>query len=143
MNDEEIIDLYWRRNEAAIQETSQKYNALCRSVARRVLRDERDTDECVSDALMRLWNAIPPERPASLRAYLVRIVRNLALDKLFYNGAGKRASALETSFEELEPFLAGDDPADRIVEREELQEFLRRFLAAQSKENRVIFVRRY
>ncbi|MCI2057124.1 MAG: sigma-70 family RNA polymerase sigma factor [Oscillibacter sp.] len=143
MNDEEIIHLYWGRSESAIEQTGVKYGAACRSTARRILPDVRDAEECVSDALMRLWNAIPPEHPRCLRAYLLRVVRNLALDKALYNSAGKRASALETSFEELEPYLAGEDSADQMMEQQELQEFLRRFLASQSKDNRVIFVRRY
>ena len=143
MNDEQIIQLYFDRREGAIAESEQKYGGLCRSVARRVLPDERDVDECVSDAWIRVWNAIPPERPNSLRAYLARIVRNLALDRAVYNSADKRRTALAESFEELEPSLCGGDEAQRILDQEELRGFLREFLMTQTRENRVMFVRRY
>ena len=81
MNDEEIIQLYFDRKESAIAASEQKYGGLCRSVARRILPDLRDVEECLSDLWIRIWNAIPPERPGSLRAYLARVMRNLALDK--------------------------------------------------------------
>ena len=81
MGDQEIIQLFFQRCEEAITQTQKKYGALCRSVAQRLLTDPRDTEECVSDTYLRVWNAIPPERPRSLRAYLARITRNLALDR--------------------------------------------------------------
>ena len=79
LNDEEIVRLYYERSEDGIAQSEQKYGRLCRSVARGILKDERDVEECVNDTCMRAWNAIPPEKPRSLEAYLVRITRNLAL----------------------------------------------------------------
>ena len=79
MGDQQIIQLFFQRCEEAITQTQKKYGALCRSVAQRLLTDPRDTEECVSDTYLRVWNAIPPERPRSLRAYLARITRNLAI----------------------------------------------------------------
>ena len=84
MGDQQIIQLFFQRCEEAITQTQKKYGALCRSVAQRLLTDPRDTEECVSDTYLRVWNAIPPERPRSLRAYLARITRNLALDRYNY-----------------------------------------------------------
>lgn len=144
MNDEEIIQLYFDRKESAIAASEQKYGGLCRSVARRILPDLRDVEECLSDLWIRIWNAIPPERPGSLRAYLARVMRNLALDKAVYNGADKRKTALEESFEELEPSLcAGGDEIQRVLEQDELRVFLKTFLLEQREENRTIFIRRY
>lgn len=144
MEDEEIIALFFRRAEAAITQTQEKYGRLCLSVARRILPDDRDAEECVSDACLRAWNAIPPEHPRSLRSYLVRITRNLALDKYAYNNAEKRGTALTSAFEELEPCLPatlGD--AESGVEAHEFSRVLNVFLRAQSKDARIFFVRRY
>ena len=109
----------------------------------RILPDERDAEECLSDVWIRTWNSIPPEKPRALGAFLARIARNLALDKLSYNGAGKRASALTEAFEELEPCLVGADDTQKSVEASEFSIWLQAFLRAQTRENRVFFVRRY
>lgn len=143
LNDEEIVRLYYERSEDGIAQSEQKYGRLCRSVIRRILPDERDAEECLSDVWIRTWNSIPPEKPRVLGAFLARIARNLALDKLSYNGAGKRASALTEAFEELEPCLVGADDTQKSVEASEFSIWLQDFLRAQTRENRVFFVRRY
>lgn len=143
MNDNAIIQLYFAREQAAIDASEKTYGGLCRSIARRILRDARDVEECISDLWLRVWNAIPPTRPDSLRAYLARVVRNLALDRAGYNGAARRKSALEESFEELAPCLCISDSAQSTLEEEELRAFLRDFLLAQPQKARVLFVRRY
>ena len=89
------------------------------------------------------WNSIPPERPRVLSAFLARIARNLALDRLSYNHAEKRASALTEAFEELEPCLVGADDSQQQAEAAEFNAWIRKFLAAQTRDNRVFFVRRY
>ena len=85
MHDSQIIDLLFRRSEQAVTALQQRFGGLCKSVISRILPDGRDVEECVSDMLMRLWNAIPPERPRSLSAYIARITRNLSLDRYSYN----------------------------------------------------------
>lgn len=143
MNDEAIIQLYFAREQSAIDASEKAYGGLCRSIARRILCDGRDVEECISDLWLRVWNAIPPTRPNSLRAYLARVVRNLALDRAEYNSAARRKSAVEESFEELAPCLCGDESTQRKLEEEELRVFLRDFLLAQPQKSRVLFVRRY
>ena len=81
MDDNLIIDLYWKRSEAAISETDRKYGPYCRSIAYGILQNHEDSEECVSDTWLRAWEAMPPQRPNSLRAYLCRIVRNLSIDR--------------------------------------------------------------
>ena len=81
MEDRQIVALYWRRDEAALGETQRKYAALCRSVAKNILGGEEDAEECVNDALLQAWNAIPPQRPRRLGAWLARVTRNLALNR--------------------------------------------------------------
>ena len=114
MGDDEILQLFYHRVEYAISAVEEKYGRLCRSVARGILKDERDVEECVNDTCMRAWNAIPPEKPRSLEAYLVRITRNLALDRYAYHHSQKRETALTEAYEELEACLplAKDGPEE-------------------------------
>ena len=143
MTDEAIIRLFNDRREAALEELQIKYGKLCAMVARRILPDARDAEECVSDALIHIWNAIPPDQPRSLRAYAARIVRNLSLDRVQYNSADKRNSALTDAFEELEYCLPSTENIRSDEERAAFRELLNGFLRAQSKTNRVFFLRRY
>ncbi len=143
LNDDEIVQLYFERSEDGIAQSQQQYSKLCRSVIRRILPDERDAEECLSDVWVHVWNSIPPERPRVLGAFLARIARNLALDRLGYNAAEKRDSALTKAFEEIEPCLVGADDAQRGAEAAEFNAWIKAFLRAQTKENRVFFVRRY
>ena len=117
MGDDEILQLFYHRVEYAISAVEEKYGRLCRSVARGILKDERDVEECVNDTCMRAWNAIPPEKPRSLEAYLVRITRNLALDRYAYHHSQKRETALTEAYEELEACLplAKDGPEEAAM----------------------------
>ena len=144
MNDEQITELFFQRTETAIARAQEKYGKLCYSVAKNILPDTRDAEECVNDACLRAWNAIPPERPRSLGAYLARITRNLAIDRYTYNSAAKRNTALISAFEELEDCLPDlkNDLEDHLSQQE-FRHFLNHFLKAQTKENRIFFVRRY
>ena len=144
MEDEQIIQLFFRRAEIAIEKVQEKYDKFCRYVVSHVLEDDRDIEECVNDAYLRVWNAIPPEHPESLRAYLAKICRNLALDRYSYNSAQKRNIAIESAFEELENFLPTiEGRVDEELQYREFQMFLNDFLKKQSKEARIYFVRRY
>ncbi len=142
--DEEIIALFFSRAEEAIAHAQEAYGALCQSVIQRILPDQRDVEECVNDTYLRIWNAIPPERPGSLRAYMARIARNLALDRYSYNSAARRSTALTEAFGELEPWLPAyvGDPVS-AAENQHLQQVLNAFLRAQSSEARRFFLRRY
>ena len=106
VEDSTILALYLDRVEDAVTFTKEKYGALCRSIARRLLSDERDVEECENDVYIRAWNSIPPERPTCLSAWLARVTRNAALDRSKYNAAACRSSALAQAFEELEPWLS-------------------------------------
>lgn len=142
--DDEILQLFYHRVEYAISAVEEKYGRLCRSVARGILKDERDVEECVNDTCMRAWNAIPPEKPRSLEAYLVRITRNLALDRYAYHHSQKRETALTEAYEELEACLplAKDGPEEAAMVQE-LQRTLNDFLRAQPEDARRFFLRRY
>ncbi len=141
MEDAAIIALYWERSESAVESTQEKYGARCRGIAWNILRSDADSEECVNDTWLRAWDAMPPERPTRLGAFLGRITRNLALDRLKKRGSRKRGGGrLELALSELEECLpSGGDPADELA----LRELLDRFLASLNEDARVIFLRRY
>lgn len=144
MDDESIIGLYWARSELAITRTQEKYGDSCRAVAMNILRSRADSEECVNDTYLRAWESMPPQRPERLRAFLARITRNLALDRLKKRTRQKRGGGqLELALSELEECVpSGDDPAGRADELV-LREALDRFLSELSEDARVIFLRRY
>ena len=144
MNDAEMIRLYQQRDEQALTETKKRYEALCMTVAYNLLGNREDAEECVNDALMRLWQAIPPAEPVSLGAYLLTAVRNAARDRLTYQKAQRRGSGLlAESIEELSDCLPSADHPDRMIESIALRDALNRFLSALKPTARMIFLRRY
>lgn len=143
MDDKQIIGLFFQRSEQAITQLKEKYGALCLSVARHILPDSRDVEECLGDVLLKVWNTIPPERPDSLAAYVSRISRNTALDRYSYNHAGKRSSALTNAFEELEGCLSSSFNVESLAQEKDFQRFINQFLRGLKKEHRIYFVRRY
>ena len=143
MLDEEIVSMYWARDERALAETERAYGSLCRALARRILRNAEDAEECVSDAYLRLWNRIPPEKPDSLGGYLTRILRNLCLDRLRQQEAAKRGGrAITVSLDELSA-VTGRDSVESGLMAEELGRAVGRFLRTQSALARTVFLRRY
>ncbi len=136
MGDEKIIALYFERDERALLETERLYGRLCLTVARSITESEADAEECLNDTLLRLWNAIPPEHPKSLKAFSLRTVKNLALDKLERRNAKKRAAILLELDECIGVFAS--ETAD-----EELRNALNEFLETLDRTDAVIFMRRY
>lgn len=141
MNDPDILTLYRSRNEDAIRITDEKYRSLCKSIAKNVLGSEEDACECVNDALLALWNSIPPTEPTSLLAYLCATVRNLALKRLDYLSAAKRSRAATVPFEDLEEILS-EEGFDSL-EAKELGNLLNQFLKSEAADPRRVFLRRY
>lgn len=143
MEDEAIIALFFQRSEQAIDAFGEKYGRICYRVAYNVLNDRRDAEECVNDAYLSLWNAIPPAKPDPLSAFACKIVRNLSLKRYAQNTAAKRNSYYDVAMEELEDCLSGSATPEEEITRQELTKLLERFLDTLSRENRVIFLRRY
>ncbi len=144
LSDEQIIGLYFDRNESAISETDSKYGAYCTRVAFNVLRDSLDSEECVSDTWLHAWNSMPPQRPNILRAFLAKITRNLALNRYEANRAQKRGSGeTESCLDELAEFVSGGgDPLDE-VSAAELSKAISSFLRTLPEKEACIMVRRY
>ncbi len=138
MDDHHIIELYFARDERAITETAMRYGALCHSVADNILHNRSDAEECVSDTYLRAWNAIPPERPAALAAFLCRITRNLALDRYRARHRQRRNDDLTLSFEELSDCIPMRDE-----DAGELPSLLNGFLGTLEPPERQLFCGRY
>ena len=143
VEDSAIIDLFFARDEAAIREVDTKYGPLCHRIAYNILNNEQDAEECVSDSYLGLWNAIPPQRPNPLQAFLCKIVRNRSVARYHANTAAKRNSIYDAALSEIEPSLAASDDPQAKLEVKELTRLLEQFLDGLSQENRVIFLRRY
>ena len=144
MEDAEILALYFARDEQALRETEAAYGALCKRIAQHITGSREDAEECLSDGLLRLWNAIPPAMPESLGAYFVTVVRRIALNRREKAAADRRGGGQVTlAFEELSPYLASPDTPERAIDSIVLRDALRKFLAAQPAEARVFFMQRY
>lgn len=144
MEDREIIGLYWRRSEQAVEATAEKYGGYCASIAGRVLNDPEDAKECVNDAWLSAWNSIPPQKPEKLSVYLGRLTRNLSLNRAKARAAEKRGGGQrELALAELEECVPDPRGVEEAVEERELTAALNRFLRAQSEPRRSIFIRRY
>ena len=144
MEDAQIVDLYWQRSSEAIPATAERYGNYCAAVARNILADERDAEECVNDTWLAAWNSMPVNRPARLAPYLGKITRNLALDRWTERRARKRGGgAAEECVDELSECLpGGGDPESAAVQRE-LAERIDRFLRSLPEDERDVFVARY
>lgn len=143
MDDNRIIELYWERKEEAIKETSLKYGGLCTHVAKNILLNREDSEECVSDTYFAVWNAIPNERPNKFSAFISRITRNLALKKYEYISAAKRNPAAVMSFEELGDCVSGTENVESEIESVHIESTIDKFLWRQGEEKRNVFIRRY
>ena len=138
MQENQILDLYFARDEQAIAVCERQYGADCMRVSMNILHNQSDAEECVNDTWLRAWNAIPPKRHSPLRAFLLRITRNLSLNRLRDMHREKRNSELTVSLEELEACI----PAT-IDNSEELAELFNGFLAELDETDRVVFMGRY
>ena len=143
MEDKQIIDLYWERAEDAIRETSAKYGRLCQYIAQNILSSPEDSEECVNDTWLGLWNAIPPQRPNHFSAFIGKIVRNLALKRFDYLTAAKRSWETVCSLEELGDCVSGAESVESEAEKGQIERAITEFLWQQKEEKRNVFIRRY
>ena len=141
MQDTQIIELFFARDQEAIAATSEKYNNYCMKIAMNILQNPGDSEECVNDTYLAAWNSIPPNRPEKLSAYLARLTRNLSINRYKARMAERRGGGeFAVSLDELDDCIA--DESSRFGE-EELGALISEFLYTVSKETRQVFVRRY
>lgn len=142
MDDLNIIELYFDRNENAIKETDIKYGKLCFRVAYNVLNDLSDSEECVNDTYLSVWKQIPPTRPNNFMAFLCKITRNISLKRYNFNHAAKRSELITISFSELESILP-DHFCQPELEDEYLGGLISDFLRREKEDARNVFIRKY
>ncbi len=144
MKDIDIIKLYFERTEKAISETEKKYGTYCTCIARNILYNEQDSQECVNDTYLRAWNSIPPKKPENLRTYLGKITRGLAINRYKLYSAEKRGgSTADIVFSELEGCIPSKMMVEDALDEKFLIKSIEDFLRRQSTEKRNMFIRRY
>lgn len=143
IDDKSIIELFFDRSEKAIEELDLKYGKLCHKLSHNILNSRQDAEECVNDAYLGVWNAIPPAKPEPLRAYLCKVVRNISLKLYHRKTAEKRRGEYAIALQELEDSLPAPNTVEAEMETRELTLMIERFLDTLSDENCVIFLRRY
>ena len=144
MEDSQIVALYFRRSEQAIQETDRKFGPYCFQIAWNILDNQQDAEECVSDTYLTAWKSIPPARPNRLSAFLGKITRHIALDRWRRRSAEKRGGGEVTlALEELEDCIPGEDSPEAALHTREFQAAMNRFLEKLPEKERKLFVSRY
>ena len=143
MKDEKIIELFFSRDEAAIEETQKKYGGLCRYIASNFLALPEDREECVNDVLLALWNSIPPEKPTNLPGYVSEVTRRQAVNKSRANNAWKRGRGIATVNEEFLSLLDDGTDLSELYESRRAGELISKFLRSLGEGDRRIFIMRY
>lgn len=143
MKDEEIIDLYWTRQENAINETDKKYGRYCRTISFNILQNNEEVRECINDTYLNAWNSIPPKKPNILKIYLGKITRNLSINQYKRKNSQKRDYTLEIALEELEECISSNSDVEEELHYNELVNRINCFLSELKEEKRSIFIQRY
>lgn len=143
MDDNSILDMFFARDERAIRETSEKFGSACSSLAYNILGNTQDAEEVVSDAYLALWNAIPPEKPQFLCAFICGITRKLALKKLRARTAQKRGGIHGGFDAELSECIPAKESVEEEISAKELSVIIDKFLRSLEKTQRIVFIRRY
>ncbi|MGI6029279.1 MAG: RNA polymerase sigma factor [Candidatus Heteroscillospira sp.] len=144
MDDAQIVRLYWERDEKAIPATADKYGNYCASIAKNILGNQEDAEECVNDTYLNAWNSMPPHRPGVLSSFLGKITRNLSINRYRRSTAVKRGGGqLPAVLDELAGCVSGRDDVEDEFDRQELVKAIDAFLDTLSEDKRSIFVCRY
>lgn len=142
MTDQQIINLFWNRNEDAIAATDGAYGRKLRGLSHRILQSLEDSEEVVNDTYLKTWDSIPKARPQYFYAYIAAICRNLSLNLLNWNQAAKRNAEIVSITEELERCIP-DSGQERAADSQEIIQALNGFLDTLPEDSRLIFLRRY
>lgn len=142
--DEQIIELYWRREEKAIQETDKKYGQFLFRIAYNILHERLDCEECQNDTYLGVWNAIPPTRPTVFPAFITQIMRRIAINRYKEKASKKRIpSELTISMEDVNGTLHGDDSVAVKYEMAEVGKIINNYVRELSDRQRYIFIDRF
>ncbi len=144
VTDEQIIEMFFARDEKAVSSASSKYGGVLAALCTNILGNFSDAEECVNDTYVKLWNSIPPARPEKFRAYALRIARNVSFDALKKKKAEKRGSGeMMLVLDELSECVSGKDSVEKEVAAIQLQNDINIFLRILDEEKRNIFICRY
>lgn len=149
MEDTQIIELFWDRDETALNEIGQKYGHFCFNIAWKILANKEDSEECVNDTWFAAWRYIPPKRPTILSSFLGKITRNFAIDNLRKKYAAKRMDLhmTNTMVDITQEVKALNQQItyslDKHIEEKELVQLINTFLQELKDKDRDIFLRRY
>ncbi len=144
LSDNTIVDLYWERNERAIEETDKKYGKYLYTISYNILRNTLDSEECLNDTYLTAWNKIPPARPTVLQRFLSKITRDISVDKYRKTHAQRRIPAeLMISLDELEECIDGTIPEEESEAITQISQVLNTYLHRVTKRERFIFICRY
>ena len=144
MDDNGIIQLYWDRNDQAISVTSEKYGHYCKAIAKNILNNEEDAEECVNDTYLNAWNSMPTHWPEQLATFLGKITRNLSFNKYKHDHAEKRGGGeIILVLEELTDCVSDISNVEQMLDRQELVKAINSFVRSLSPKKRNIFVCRY
>lgn len=144
LDDDKIIELYWQRDEEAIEATDFKYRKYLYKIAYNIVRDNVDCEECLNDTYLGSWNAIPPSKPSVLKAFLTTIMRRISI-KRYHNNLRKKVipSEMTVSLSELEDYIVGDGDVSDDFDAVKLGEIISSFVRSLSKRRQFIFMSRY
>lgn len=144
MEDKQIIELYFKRDESAITQTDKKYGDNLRSISHRIIRNRQDSEECVNDTYFKVWNAVPPEKPVKFFPYLAKIVRNLTINRCEKLTAKKRGfGEIPLVLDELSYCIPDKSETEKEYGENELRRIIDLFLSSLKEEKAVIFIQRY
>jgi RNA polymerase sigma-70 factor (ECF subfamily) len=144
MEDFEIVELYWDRNENAITQTDRKYGKYCRKIAFSIVNDKEDMEECVNDTYLQTWNSLPPQRPERLSTYLGKICRNISINLYEKLTADKRGgNETDACLDEISELIGGSSEVEEQLDLTVLTDLINKFLKRCEKQARTVFVQRY
>lgn len=144
VDDNSLVALFWARNERALAVTAAQYGGYCAQIAYNITKNREDTEECVNDSYLRVWNSIPTDRPQMFKPYIGKITRNLAISRYRRDHAKKRGEgARESVYEELADCIPGGFDTEKQLEDKEIAKAISTFLRTEKEEARILFVRRY
>lgn len=144
MSDKEILALLQQRDPAAIERMNQAFGPYCRQIARNILSNEEDVEECLNDTYLNVWNAIPPACPENLGAYIASVTRNLAFNRYRRENADKRGGGnIPLVLSELSDVVSNTPTPEQALETKELVQAINDFLSGLSTRDRYLFIRRY
>jgi len=144
INDQQLLVLFWNREEEALDITMQKYGRILYKVAHNILHNGQDAEECVNDTLMQAWKTIPPKQPEFLSAYLAKITRNFSLQRWRKAGTAKRGGGQGSLIlDELKETVPHPNSAEQSFENTQVLRSINMFLGKMDADSRIVFVRRY